>query len=143
MKIRKRALEKYARFLSLTRDDEPRPLSKEPMVKYGVRALEAFHLFESCGTRVATCEPLLLERYKQGKEWHGVTVAMVAESFAVDRLITSKEIKTDYPEWVAKEIFSAAERIANNRFGYVPTFVRNHRDYSEAKITPTGEIVWE
>lgn len=142
MKIKQRARDKYVRYLSLCRDDEPRPLRQLALTEGGRSALEAFHIWESTGTSVPTSEPLLLEKYRQGKIWHGVTVAAVAEAY-VERLVFSKEIKSDYPAWVADEIFSAAARIALERptLGYVPTFIRDKRDFSEMVRALSGE--WE
>lgn len=144
MRIKQKTLEKYARFLSLCREDEPRPLPEEqvPMDAGGVAAVEAFHLIESEGRRVGTREPLMLEKYIQGKRWHGVTVESVAEDFAISRLAFSAEIKANYPAWVANEIFTAAARIALERIGYIPTFVRDRRDFSETSIV-NGEVVWD
>lgn len=66
-----------------------------------------------------------------GKEIHGVTVDMVANDFAIDRLVFSKEIKANYPDWVANEIFASAKKLAMNQLGYVPGFVANSKDFSE------------
>ena len=83
MKISTEAREKYAWYLSCTREDEPRPLPADRIAfaEAGVDAIEAFHIFESTGKLVPTKAPLLLERYRAGKVWHGVTVAMVAEDY--------------------------------------------------------------
>jgi hypothetical protein len=132
MKIKRRFLEKAAWFLSLTRPDEPRPLARESLALEGVSALEAFHALESHGRRMPTREPELLERYLAGKIWHGVTVENCAEDFALSRLLFSRDIKSNYPAWVADEIFSAAARLAQSRLGYVPTFVAARRDFSES-----------
>lgn len=140
MKIKQKTQAKYAWYLSCSRTDEPRPLEQIPMEEGGVSALEAFHAFESRGERLGCREPLLLERFFKGKEWHGVTVKTVAEDY-VGRVVFSKEIKEGYPEWVADEIFAAAARIAINTksIGYVPTFIRDKRDFSETVKLPSGE----
>ena len=82
MKIKQKTRDKYARYLGLCREDEPRPLPSErvAMDPDGVIALVAFHLWESEGRKVSTCEPEILEKYIQGKRWHGVTVESVAEA---------------------------------------------------------------
>jgi hypothetical protein len=132
MKISLKAQEKYAWYLSCARKDEPRPLPSQRVVftETGVSALEAFHFFESSGLEPLTKEPLLLERYKAGKVWHGVTVAMVAEDY-VGRLVCSAEIKANYPPWVAGEIFAAAAKLAKKQIGFVPKFVSEQKDFSE------------
>jgi hypothetical protein len=131
VKIKQKVRDKYAWYLSLARESEPRPLIKVPYDETGVSAILSFHCYETYGGLEVTNEPLLLERYLAGKVWHGVTVQNVAESFAVDRLIFSKEIKENYPEWVATEIFLQAEKIAQAHYGYVPTFIKNRKDLSE------------
>lgn len=138
MKIKPKTREKYARFLSLTREDEPRPLARIPMDEKGVTAIEAFHAHESWGKVLPTREPLLLERYYAGKQWHGVTVQMVAEDYVLNRpLITSREIKEHYPAWVADEIFAQAAKIAQERLGCIPKFVSDRKDFSEHEIEAT------
>lgn len=130
MKIRGEARDKYAWYLSLCRDDEPRPVDKIPMDPKGLSGMEAFHVRESQGLELPTREPELLEKFLQGKKWHGVTVQMVAESY-VDRTMFSKEIKENYPDWVSDEIFSASIKIAQKKMGYVPRFILERKDFSE------------
>jgi hypothetical protein len=130
VKISAKAREKYAWFLSLGRD-EPRRLS--PIAKHteGISALDAFHTHESTGRLPATSEPAVLESLLTGKEVHGITVRAVAEDF-VGRVAHSAEIRAAYPAWVAGEIFAQAKRIARQTIGFVPSFVANGRDFSEA-----------
>jgi len=138
MKISDTAKEKYAWYLSLCREDEPRPLLSEriELDTNGVSAIEAFHVFESTGKMPGTHEPILLEKYVQGKKWHGVTVEMCADSFENDRTLVSREIKENYPPWVANEIFSLAARMCQEKHGFVFSFIRNKEDFSENKTLP-------
>lgn len=131
MKIKQKTRDKYARFLSLPRADEPRPLERIVQDESGHSAIDCFHALESRGEMMPCREAVLLERYLAGKAWHGVTVAMVAEEFAINRLVFSAEIKAWYPEWVAEEIFAQARKVARQKLGYVPTFVEKARDFSE------------
>ncbi len=66
-----------------------------------------------------------------GKEIHGMSVQMIAEDFAINRLVTSAEIKTNYLPWVAKEIFAQAAKVSMIRLGFVPKFVSAQKDWSE------------
>lgn len=138
MKIKKSARQKYEWYLSCTRADEtrPLPLSQQAECPNGVTAIESFHNFESHGRLLPTREPLLLERYIKGKEWHGVTIKTVAEDFAINRLVFSEEIKSNYPKWVAYEIFKQAKKIALKELGFVPTFVAIAKDFSEYNPAP-------
>ena len=137
MKIRQETQQKYAWYLSCSRPDEPRPLEKIPMDLSGASAIEAFHLIESQGCQPPTREPLLLERFIKGKEWHGVTVKNVAEDFAIGRVAFSSEIKAGYPDWVAAEIFQQAKKIAMNKLGFIPGFVAKASDFTETPF-PTS-----
>ena len=102
----------------------------EPVLAGNHTALEAFYSHETFGTYLPTNEPTLLARAINGKKQHGVTVAMVAEDF-VGRIAFSKEIKERYPTWVADEIFAQAKKVALTQLGFVPTFVREQKDFSE------------
>lgn len=81
-----------------------------------------------------TSEPDILDAYLSGKEIHGITVQMVAEDFVSGGLMTSAEIKCNYPTWVAREIFQQAKRHADKTLGYVPGFLENECDFSEASF---------
>lgn len=131
MKIRQKARDKYAWYLGLCRPDEPRPLPAEkiPMAWDGHNAPRCFHVFESTGIMEPCMEPELLERYIQGKSWHGVTVEMVAECY-FERLAFADEIHRDYPAWVAAEIFELATKIARKKLGFVPRFITESKDFT-------------
>jgi hypothetical protein len=122
MKIKKSTQDKYKWYLNLCRNDEPRPLQLIPLASGGVTAIESFHCFESTGKQLPTKEPLLLEKYMQGKVWHGVTVENVSKSL-VERLVLTSELN-QYPTWVKNEIIQQASKLANLTIGYVPTFVK-------------------
>lgn len=96
----------------------------------GMSALECFCAFESEGKIPPCREPELLDQYLAGKEVHGITVTSVAEDF-VGRVAFSAEIKANYPQWVANEIFCRAEQMAAKTIGFVPTFIRTRMDFSE------------
>lgn len=116
---------------------EPRPLEKTLFDMYGKPALDCFHALESRGQRVPCREPEKMDAYLVGKQQHGITVAMVAEDFAINRLITSQEVRDNYPGWVAREIFAQAQKQAAQKIGFVPTFVRDGEDYSALRMEPT------
>jgi hypothetical protein len=131
MKIKNKTLEKYKWFIQLGQHEKNRPLQKIEFVEDGVSAVKSFHSFETYGKLLPTNEPETLEKYLAGKAFHGITVENVAESFASDRTIFSKEIKQNYPVWVAEEIFYQSEKICLQKLGYVPTFVKTRKDLSE------------
>lgn len=111
---------------------EPRRLAKVVRDESGVDGFMAFHIFESTGKLPSTREPEVLEALLTGKEIHGITVANVAEDFALTRCVFSVEIKTWFSPWVANEIFSAARKLARERLGFVPGFIAAARDFSES-----------
>jgi hypothetical protein len=131
VKIKNKTLDKYKWFLRLGQHERNRPLEKIQLAEDGVSAVESFHSLETYGELLPTTEPEILEKYLSGKMLHGITVKMVAESFALDRTIFSKEIKQNYPKWVADEIFSQSDKICLQNLGYVPTFVKTRKDLSE------------
>lgn len=114
---------------------EPRHLSHIQFDASGVSAYEAFLSFESEGKLLPTTEPERLEALLTGKKIHGMTVQMMAEDFAINRLAFSDEIKRDYPAWVSKEIFAQAKKLARERFGFVPAFIANEKCFSEYEPT--------
>lgn len=135
-KIKQRTREKYARFLELGAGSTRR-LERVPMDDLGGSAEACFHLMESQGQRAPCREPDLLEQYLTGKEVHGITVNLVAEDFVVSRIITSEEIRRNYPAWVTNEIFQQAKKYALAKLGFVPKFVANERDWSEMSEAET------
>lgn len=103
----------------------------EPLMTGSYSALESFYSRETFGgPYLPTNEPELLARAINGKKQHGITVKMVAEDF-VGRTAFSKEIKENYPTWVANEIFEQAKKLALQTLGWIPTFVAESRDFSE------------
>lgn len=132
MKIKNKVRLKYSWFLQLG-EKQPRPLpsNRVPMDAHGLTAEQCFHQLESTGKCWYCREPELLEAYMAGKEIHGMTIDMVAKDFAIDRLTFSKEIRANYPEWVASEIFASAKKLAMKELGYMPGFVAKSKDHSE------------
>lgn len=84
---------------------------------------------ETHGELPPCVEPELLSRALNGKQWHGVTVAMLAEDY-VGRLLFASELKENYPEWVRQEVLAQAGKIAVQQIGFVPTFVATGEDFS-------------
>jgi hypothetical protein len=100
------------------------------MVADGYSAVECFHVLETYGKTLPCREPVLLSRAINGKQWHGVTVANCAEDYAITRLLFACEIKANYPKWVQREILSMAAKIAPEKIGFVPTFVKTGDDFT-------------
>lgn len=95
----------------------------------GYSAAECFHARETYGVTPPCREPELLQRAINGKEWHGLTVTMVAEDY-VDRLVFANDIRSGYPDWVQRDILGRAAQIAQARLGFVPTFVSTGEDFT-------------
>lgn len=129
MNIRSKTREKYSWYWGCAKGNGNRLVPVEFSPK-GRSAIECFHMLETYGTLPPTREPDTLGCYLNGKATHGITVAAVAEDF-VGRVIFSAEIKANYPAWVAEEIFQLASKVAEKTLGFVPTFVRNRKDFSE------------
>lgn len=117
------------RFAYFAQCEDARRLLRIPLDENGYSALECFHARETFGSDVPCREPELLMRAMNGKERHGIMAQMLAEDY-IDRLITAKELQTNYPEWVAREVLAQARKIAPERVGYVPTFVATGKDFS-------------
>lgn len=124
MKIKPRARRQFDYFVSIGRET---PVA---WPDGAASALECFHAKESSGKVIGCADKPLLSRALNGKMAHGVTVKAVAEDF-VGRIAFSKEIKANYPPFVAEEIFSLAAKLALEQIGFVPTFVRNRKDFTE------------
>jgi hypothetical protein len=123
MKIKQRARDKYEWYFSMCRIDEPRPLSQIPFDANGLSAVECFHAIESTGTSPSCREPILLEKYIQGKVWHGVTVETISNSL-VEGLVADFELN-EYPLWVKNEIIKQGSKISLNTIEFIPSFVLN------------------
>lgn len=107
--------------MSLTREDEPRPLVKIKEDQNGKSAIECFHSIESCGKSIPCKEPLLLERYLTGKMWHGVTVENLVAGLKEGTLLVFE--LSQYPEWVANEVLSQYVKVLGWKPKFVETFV--------------------
>ena len=118
-----------AKFEYFSQCEDVLRLPQTSMVEDGYSATECFHALESTGSKISCCEPELFDRALNGKEQHGITVTMVAEDY-LDRLIFCSEIEANYPDWVANEIYARAEQLAPKRFGFIPTFVLNKKDFT-------------
>lgn len=141
--MKKRARIKYEWYRALAKDERARPLDfRASFDPNGPSGIMAFHILESEGRVVPTKEPLEFELFTVGKKLHGLTVEMAAEDFAISRILMANEIKSLYPDWVANEIFSQAEKIALNKIGFVPSFIRNRKDYSDhIETTPVAQQI--
>ncbi len=133
-KISKRFLEKAQWYLNLT---ENKTFKTEfyshlfpPVSNIGYTGLECFWAKESLGLTLPCREPLIYVAYQEGKWLHGVTVETVANSF-IERLEFSLDIKTNYPPWVANEIFSLAKKLVFTKLGWIPPFIENQKDFTE------------
>jgi hypothetical protein len=126
MKLKQSTIDKYNWYLSMTLQNEPRPLQPVEYSINGLSAIELFHIQESTGRRTAhklgTKEPELFERYVQGKIWHGVTVKSVSEDL-VNGLVSQEDLNS-YPDWVKNEILQQGAKLALKTIGFVPTFVK-------------------
>jgi len=126
MKISKGAEERFDYFSKCA--DEKRL----PAIEFfadGFSALECFHAHETHGENLPCREPVLLSRALNGKEWHGLTVTNCAEDF-IGRILFTSEIKTNYPEWVQRDIFGRARQLAMKMIGFVPSFVKTGEDFT-------------
>ena len=125
----RRAMDRFRYFAKC--EDEKR-LPEVPMAADGYSAAECFHVHETYGKILPCREPVMLSRALNGKEWHGVTVTNCAEDY-VGRILFASELKSNYPEWVRKDILGRSAQIARAEIGFVPTFVRTGEDFSTAE----------
>ena len=98
----------------------------------GYSAAECFHVHETYGVSLPCREPELLTRALNGKQWHGVTVTNCAQDY-VDRILFASELKSNYPEWVQKDILGRASQLALAQIGFVPSFVKTGEDFTTLK----------
>lgn len=131
VKPTKRGLERFKYFSECT---DTKRFPEIEMDVNGYTAAECFHVHETYGHLLPCREPILLSKALNGKEWHGLTVTNCAEDY-VGRLIFASELKSNYPEWVRKDILGRASQIAMEQIGYVPTFVKTGEDFSTLPIT--------
>lgn len=103
-------------------------LPKIEMEADGHSAEVCFHVRESYGKDLPCKEPELLSRALNGKEWHGLTVTMVAEDY-VGRIVFASDLKK-YPDWIRKDILGRAKQIAVKIVGFVPKFVETGEDFT-------------
>ncbi len=128
IKVTHRGKEKFKWYLSLSPINQ---LHTIPEDRKGYDALSCFCHKESTGEILPCCESQILANVLWGKKVHGISISNIAKDFAIDRLIFSKEIKENYPKWVANEVFNQAKKISLEQLGFIPTFVANQRDFSE------------
>lgn len=128
-----------AAFAYYSQCEDTKTLDPWPFSEDGNSAEECFFWRETNGLTVSCREPDLIHRAVNGKAWHGVTVKMLAEDFAIHRLITSAEIKQSYPLWVAAEIFKQAGKVSMEQIGFIPKFVMNRADFSELALPIKAE----
>lgn len=100
-----------------------------PLEPAGYSAAECFHVHETYGQRLPCREPELLARALNGKEWHGLTVTQCAEDY-LGRLLFAQDLKTNYPDWVRRDILGRAAQLAKQQIGFVPTFVTTGEDFT-------------
>ena len=125
-KISQRAKERFEYF---SKCEDVNRLPRIQLTKDGLSALECFHSHETHGKLPPCCEPELLSRALNGKEWHGVTVTNCAEDY-IGRILFANELKANYPEWVQRDILGRASQIAMKTINFVPTFVRTGEDFT-------------
>lgn len=118
-----------ARFEYFARCEDTARMPAIPHDEAGFTAAECFHVHETYGKTIPCREQELLTRALNGKEWHGLDATHIAEDY-IGRLISSAEIRENYPEWVQRDIFGRARQLAIKIMGYVPTFVRTGHDFS-------------
>ena len=130
MKIKptRKSLERFNYF---SQCEDANRLEKIPFVADGHTAAECFHAHETYGKSIQCRDPELLTRAINGKEWHGVNVTNWAEDY-VGRILFASEIRSQFPEWVQRDILGRASQIAMQQLGFVPTFVRTGIDFSVA-----------
>ena len=109
--------------------EDDKRLPEIPMDEDGWTAAECFHVHETYGVMLPCSEPVLLTRALNGKQWHGLTVTMVAEDY-IGRIVFAVDLKRDYPEWVRQDILGRARQLVLRDLGYVPTFVDTGEDFS-------------
>lgn len=125
MKITKRGREAFE-YYSACQDTKRLPAI--PCNPDGVTACEAFFSHETHGVLPPCREPELLARALNGKAWHGVTVANLAEDY-VGRILFADELKA-YPAWIRKEVLALAAKYAMRTLGFVPLFVSSGEDFT-------------
>lgn len=126
-KVGDRARERFAHFHQC---QDTLRLTPPEFALDGHTALEAFHALESWGEKLPTCEPEALSRALNGKAQHGMTVRMLAESY-VERTLFASDLD-DLPAWVRSDVLNTAAKVAQEKLGWVPTFVRTGKDFSNA-----------
>ena len=119
--LRPSFLEKCEWFAQANDSKRLTPIPHDPQ---GYTAVECFFAHETLGRSLPCREPQPLAVLLNGKEWHGVTVEMVATDL-VDALITPNEVRQNYPAWVATEIFSQVPKLALKHIGFIPTFLKS------------------
>lgn len=117
------------RFQYFAECDDVKRLPEIAMDESGYTAAECFHVHETYGKMLPCREPVLLSRALNGKEWHGLTVTNLAQDY-IDRLLFASEIKSNYPEWVQRDILGRASQLAMKQIGFIPTFVRAGDDFT-------------
>jgi hypothetical protein len=117
------------RFKYFAECQDTKRLPEIPMDENGYTAAECFHVHETYGKHLPCREPVLLTRALNGKAWHGVSVTNCAQDY-VDRLLFACEIKSNYPEWMQRDILGRAAQLAMEQTGFVPTFVRTGEDFT-------------
>ena len=128
-KVSDRARERFAHFYQC---QDTLRLNPPDWAADGHTALEAFHALESWGEKLPTCEPEALSRALNGKAQHGMTVRMMAESY-VERTLFGEELDA-LPGWVRSDVLNTAAKVAQEKLGHVPTFVRTGKDFSNLPL---------
>lgn len=119
----------FAQFEYFSKCQDDKLLETIPLDPLGYSAAECFHSSETYGKQMPCREPELLTRAINGKKWHGVSVTHCAEDY-IDRILFARELKENYPEWVRQDILGRARKLALDRVGYVPTFVKTGEDFT-------------
>ena len=103
MKVSKRGKEAFAYFSRCPDTARLEPIEED--LENGLSAEQCFYARETYGDTSKPCREVdLLARALNGKARHGITVKMCAEDL-VDCLLSTDEVRREFPEWVASEIF--------------------------------------
>lgn len=92
----------------------------------GVSAQQAFEAFDTHGKVLPCGEPELLQAVLNAKEWLNLTVRMWCED-CCDCLIQVDEVRSwceEMPRWVWAAFSQQLPKLAFERIGFVPRFLR-------------------
>lgn len=126
------------RFQYFAECEDVKRLPAIPTDENGYTAAECFHSHETNGKMLPCRDTALLARALNGKERHGLTVTNCAQDY-LDRLLFACELKSNYPEWVQRDILGRTAQLAFEQIGFVPTFVKTGEDFTTLEPTCKSE----